>query len=56
MPFNKGGPSVWPWANAKIGVQYTHYLQMFGANGNFDGMLHNASDNDTVLLYSWIAF
>lgn len=56
MPFNAGGPKFWPWANAKIGVQYTHYLKMFGGAGNFDGALHNASDNDTVFLYAWLMF
>ena len=56
MPFMKGGPSMWPWANAKIGLQYTHYLQMNGGNVNFDGAFHNATDNNTLLLYSWIAF
>lgn len=56
MPFNAGGPKVWPWANAKIGVQYTHYLQMNGGNVNFDGAFHNAADNDTVFLYAWLMF
>ncbi|MDE2362185.1 MAG: hypothetical protein KGM42_05860 [Hyphomicrobiales bacterium] len=56
MPFSNGGPPAWPWANAKIGVQYTHYLQMNGGQDNFDGNFHNARDNDTLFLYSWIAF
>jgi hypothetical protein len=66
MPFSKGGPSLWPWANAKIGVSYTHYLKLFGGTTNFDGLgyyfngdvwrTHNATDNNTLLLYSWIAF
>ena len=56
MPFMKGGPALWPWANARIGLQYTHYLQMYGGNTNFDGAFHNAKDNNTLLLYTWIAF
>ncbi|MDE2577495.1 MAG: cytochrome C [Hyphomicrobiales bacterium] len=64
MPFNKGGPSVWPWANAKIGVQYTHYLKMYGGSTAFDYAfamangtpVHHAKDNDTLLLYTWFAF
>ncbi|WP_051335557.1 hypothetical protein [Methylocapsa acidiphila] len=56
LPFSKGGPSVYPWLNAKIGVSYTSYLKIFGGVTNFDGASHNASGNNTVLLYSWIAF
>jgi hypothetical protein len=66
MPFSKGGPSFYPWANAKFGVSYTHYLKLYGGTTNFDGLgpyfngsvwrTHNASDNDTLFLYSWIAF
>jgi hypothetical protein len=56
LPFMKGGPAVWPWFNARIGVSYTHYLKLFGGVNNFDGAFHNASQNNTVFLYSWIAF
>jgi hypothetical protein len=55
-PFMKGGPSVWPWANARIGVSYTHYLKLFGGVNNFDGAFHNASQNNTIFAYTWIAF
>lgn len=56
LPFSHGGPKLWPWANARIGVSYTHYLKLYGGNKNFDGMGHNATGNDTLFLYSWIAF
>jgi hypothetical protein len=57
MPFAKGGPKeIWPWLNARIGVQYTSYLKLFGGNNNFDGLNHNAADNNTLLLYTWIDF
>ena len=55
-PFMKGGPSVWPWLNARIGVSYTHYLKLFGGVNNFDGAFHNASQNNTIFAYTWIAF
>ena len=65
-PFSKGGPSYYPWANAKLGLSYTHYLELFGGTTNFDGLgpyfngstwrTHNATDNNTLLLYSWVAF
>jgi hypothetical protein len=56
LPFSKGGPWLWPWANTRIGVSYTHYLKLFGGVNNFDGAFHNASQNNTLFLYSWIAF
>ena len=66
MPFSKGGPEAWPWANAKIGVSYTHYLSMYGGTSNFDGngifyngsswRTHSATDNNTLFFYTWIAF
>jgi hypothetical protein len=56
LPFSKGGPPIWPWLNARIGVSYTHYLKLFGGVNNFDGAFHNASDNNTVFLYTWTMF
>ena len=66
LPFSKGSPGLYPWANAKIGLSYTHYLQLYGGTTNFDGLgpyyngsswrSHTATDNDTLFLYSWIAF
>jgi len=56
LPFSNGGPAIWPWANARIGVSYTRYLTLYGGSTNFDGLGHNAKDNNTVFLYSWIAF
>jgi hypothetical protein len=56
LPFSKGGPELWPWANARIGVSYTHYLRLFGGVNNFDGAFHNASQNNTLFAYCWVAF
>ncbi len=66
MPFSKGGPEAWPWANAKIGISYTHYLSMYGGTSNFDAngiyynggswRTHSATDNNTLFFYTWIAF
>jgi len=66
MPFSKGGPELWPWANAKLGLSYTHYLSLYGGTANFDGAgtyfngsswrSHTATDNNTLFLYSWVAF
>jgi len=60
LPFSHGSP--WPYStwNARLGVQYTQYLQLYGGNNNFDktglGGTHNASGNNTVFLYAWLAF
>jgi hypothetical protein len=56
LPFSKGGPAVWPWLNARIGISYTHYLEINGGVNNFDGAFHNASQNNTIFAYTWIVF
>ena len=56
IPFNYGGPSFWPWLNMKLGLQYTHYNQFDGASTNYDGAGRNASDNDTLFAFAWLAF
>jgi len=60
LPFSHGSPGPYNAANARIGVQYTKYLQLYGGNKNFDGTglggTHNASGNNTLFLYAWLAF
>ena len=56
MPFNHGGPSFWPWLNAKIGLQYIYYTKFNGATTNYDGAGRNAADNNTLYLFAWLAF
>jgi hypothetical protein len=59
-PFSHGGPSLWPWLNTRVGVQFTHYEKTNGASTayttNPDGTTRNAKDDDAVWLYSWTAF
>ena len=55
-----------PWAdgngplgnryNLQLGVQYTAYGKFNGASHNYDGAGANASDNDVLRIYSWLAF
>jgi hypothetical protein len=58
IPFSHGSP--WPYAtyNARIGLQYIRYNQLYGGNTNFDGTglggTHNAAGNNTVFLYAWL--
>ena len=56
VPYPYGGPDLWPWLNARIGILYTHFNKFEGSATNYDGTLRNASDNDQVFLYSWIDF
>lgn len=55
-PFNRGGPGFWPWANVRFGLQYTGYLKYDGASKNYDGNGTDASANNTLYLFSWLAF
>ncbi len=59
-PFmNGGGPDIWPWFNARIGVLYTHYDEFNGTSGlapAANGTLVKASGNDTVFFYTWLMF
>lgn len=56
IPFNYGGPSPWPWLNVKLGLQYIYYTDFNGAASNYDGSGRNASDNNTLFLFAWLAF
>src|SRR5438270_8930139 len=44
-----GNSPLGPLVNARVGIQYTAY-------GKFDGRRSNASDNDALRLFTWIAF
>lgn len=45
-----------PWLNTKLGVQYTAYTKFNGAATNYDGSGRNASDNNTLYVFVWVAF
>jgi hypothetical protein len=46
----------YPWLNVRVALQYTWYLQFNGGTTNYDGFGRNASDNNTLLLFTWWAF
>ncbi|CAK0762073.1 Cytochrome C [Gammaproteobacteria bacterium] len=48
-PFGKEGSWGAPWANLRLGLQYTMY-------NKFDGTSDNAGDNDTLMAFFWTAF
>jgi len=49
IPFGSSFAPGWPWANARIGLQYTWY-------DKFDGTTLGAHSNDTLFLHAWLAF
>jgi hypothetical protein len=51
-----GELSWMPWLNTRFGVQYTRWTRFNGARGDYDGSGRAAGDNDTLYIYSWVAF
>jgi hypothetical protein len=56
VPFGKATSWYNPYVNLKLGVQYTAYTQFDGETSNFDGAGRSASDNNTLLVFAWLAF
>jgi hypothetical protein len=56
IPFGMSRSPLWPYANARIGLVYTAYDKFNGATSNYDGFGTNASDNNSIQAYFWIAF
>ncbi len=54
-PFGKGSP-VGPWFNVRMGIQYTLYGRFNGTRRNYDGFGANAPDNNTLRIFTWLAF
>jgi len=40
----------------RLGAQYTAYSRFNGASRNYDGFGRNASDNNSLFLYTWVAY
>ena len=45
-----------PIQNLRVGVQYTAYKKFNGASKNYDGFGRNASDNNSLFFYTWLAY
>ncbi|HQT79511.1 MAG TPA: hypothetical protein PLD10_20900, partial [Rhodopila sp.] len=56
VPFGKDSSKWAPFANLKLGVQYTVYTQFNGATNNYDGAGANPGNNNTLLLFAWTIF
>ena len=55
-PWGKEGSWGAPWANVRLGLQYTGYNDFNGNSDNYDGLGRDASDNNTILAFAWLAF
>jgi len=56
-PFgDAAGSPVGPLANIRVGIQYTAYTRFGGAVHNYDGAGAKASDNNTLRVFTWLAF
>lgn len=55
-PWGNGNSPLGPRFNMRVGVQYTVYGRFDGARNNFDGTGRNASDNNTLRVFTWVAF
>ena len=55
-PYGAGHSPLGPRFNMRVGIQYTAYMKFDGAGSNFDGLGHNASDNNTFRVFTWLAY
>jgi hypothetical protein len=56
VPLGKMNSWGRPWVNLRLGLQYTGYLKFNGGTTNYDGFGRNASQNNSIFLFSWMAF
>lgn len=55
-PWGKENSWAAPWANLRLGLQYTLYDKFNGAKTNYDGSGRDAKDNDTLYFFVWTSF
>jgi len=55
-PFGNGHSPFGPRFNTRLGVQYIHYTEFDGARHNYDNAGRDASDNDTLRIFAWVAY
>jgi len=55
-PWGNGKSPFGPRFNARVGVQYTLYGKFNGRHHNYDGEGANATDNNALRVFTWIAF
>jgi hypothetical protein len=55
-PWAAGNGPLGRRASMRVGVQYTAYGKFDGARNNYDGTGVNASDNNALRVFTWLAF
>lgn len=55
-PYGAGGSPLGPRFNMRVGIQFIDYLRFDGAAADYDGLGHNAGDNNTIRVFSWVAY
>jgi len=55
-PWGRNGSPLGDRFNARIGIQYVAYTKFDGAGSDYDGAGRNASDNNTIRLFAWLAY
>lgn len=55
IPFGKSDSWMRPYANLRLGLQYTDYTKFNGSKNDYDGAGRDAKDNNTLFLFAWLA-
>ncbi|MEK8030347.1 cytochrome c1 protein [Ideonella sp. DXS29W] len=57
-PWGKEGSWAAPWANLRLGLQYTGYSRYQGGSRYLDdaGLERRARDNNTLMAFAWVLF
>lgn len=55
-PLGKESSFGAPWANLRLGLQYTGYTKFNGSSHNYDGEGRDANANNTLFGFVWAAF
>lgn len=55
-PWGAGGSPLGARFNIRVGLQYTLYTGFNGAGSNWDGAGSNASDNNTLRVFTWLSY
>ena len=54
-PWGQGDAPLGGRLSLRVGLQYTAYMRFNGGISNYDGMGRNASDNNTLRIFTWLA-
>lgn len=55
-PFGDGQSPFGARFNLRVGIQYTTYFRFDGARRNYNGLGRDASDNNTLRVFTWVYY